>query len=79
MFSFFYVLQACLCVLLEVRLDINDGDNQNHANKANDIVLCVNIVIMAMNVVINSFDMKESDNICDNVTAPSVTTPLTGG
>lgn len=57
------VFQACLCVLLGVRLDINDEDNHHPANKANDVVLCINIIIMAINILINSFDMKDSDNI----------------
>ncbi|KAJ8960217.1 hypothetical protein NQ318_003941 [Aromia moschata] len=55
------VAQACLCVLLGTALDINkEGDHPN-ANKANNVILCVNIVIMAVNVLISSFEMKGDD------------------
>ncbi|XP_050315875.1 ninjurin-2 isoform X3 [Anthonomus grandis grandis] len=57
------VIQACLCVLLGSALNINKEDHCPNANKANNIILCVNIVIMAVNVIIGTFEMKEGDPV----------------
>ncbi|KAJ8939090.1 hypothetical protein NQ314_011244 [Rhamnusium bicolor] len=57
----YIVIQACLCVLLGSSLDINKEEDHPHANRTNNIVMCVNIVIMAANVLISAFEMKESN------------------
>ncbi|KAJ8969458.1 hypothetical protein NQ317_008790 [Molorchus minor] len=55
------VIQACICILLGSSLNINkEGDHPN-ANKANNVILCANIVIMAVNILINAFEMKEAE------------------
>uniref|UniRef100_V5FYP9 Ninjurin-2 n=1 Tax=Anoplophora glabripennis TaxID=217634 RepID=V5FYP9_ANOGL len=63
------VAQACLCVILGTYLNINkEGDHPN-ASKANNVVLCVNIIIMAVNILISSFEMKESQDIVTGTTS----------
>ncbi|XP_018563038.1 ninjurin-2 isoform X2 [Anoplophora glabripennis] len=63
------VAQACLCVILGTYLNINkEGDHPN-ASKANNLVLCVNIIIMAVNILISSFEMKESQDIVTGTTS----------
>ncbi|KAL1493677.1 hypothetical protein ABEB36_009374 [Hypothenemus hampei] len=52
------VIQACLCVLLGSALNINKEEQCPNANRANNVTLCVNIAIMAVNVIIGSFEMK---------------------
>jgi hypothetical protein len=54
------VVAAILCVILGTTLNLNkEGDHQN-ADRANNVVLCINIVLMAVNILISSFEMKES-------------------
>ncbi|XP_066263136.1 ninjurin-2-like isoform X3 [Euwallacea similis] len=60
--------QACLCVLLGTALNINKEDHCPNANKANNIILCVNIAIMAVNVLISSFEMKEGTDAVEGTT-----------
>ncbi|CAG9832507.1 unnamed protein product [Diabrotica balteata] len=52
------VIQAVLCVILGGSYDINKEHHQDNANKTNNVVMVINIVIMAVNVLINSFEMK---------------------
>ncbi|XP_072383763.1 ninjurin-A-like isoform X2 [Diabrotica undecimpunctata] len=52
------VIQAVLCVILGGSYDINKEHHQDNANKTNNVVMVINIVIMAVNVIINSFEMK---------------------
>ncbi|VEN49077.1 unnamed protein product [Callosobruchus maculatus] len=59
------VLQAILCVLLGSKLDINKENHQDDANKANNIILCLNIVVMATNILISAFEMKEGTDHID--------------
>lgn len=56
------VLQASLCLLLGSGLNINKEDDQNKAQKANDVVLVLNVLIVAANVLISAFEMKETDD-----------------
>ncbi|CAH1998300.1 unnamed protein product [Acanthoscelides obtectus] len=62
------VLQAILCVLLGSRLDINKENHQENANKANNVILCLNILVMATNILISAFEMKESTDHLDGNT-----------
>ncbi|XP_056636458.1 ninjurin-1-like [Diorhabda sublineata] len=55
------VIQACFSVILASKLDINKEHQQENANKTNNVVLCLNIVIMAINILINVFAMKDDD------------------
>ncbi|XP_048523789.1 ninjurin-2 isoform X4 [Dendroctonus ponderosae] len=57
------IAQACLCVLLGSTLNINKEDHCPNANKANNTIMCINIVIMAINVLISSFEMKEGSDV----------------
>ncbi|XP_060528940.1 ninjurin-2-like isoform X2 [Cylas formicarius] len=61
------VLQACLCVVLGSALNINKEGHCDQANTANNFVLCVNIVIMAVNIVISTFEVKEAMDVMDVV------------
>ncbi|RZC34538.1 ninjurin-1, partial [Asbolus verrucosus] len=54
------VVQAILCVLLGTTLNLNKEDHQQSANRANNVILCINIILMAVNILISSFEMKES-------------------
>ncbi|CAH1116696.1 unnamed protein product [Phaedon cochleariae] len=71
------VLQGCLCVVLGSRLNINKENDQTDANKANNVILCVNIVIMATNILINSFEMKDGDNVVTTESPLSTTSGTT--
>ncbi|CAH1181944.1 unnamed protein product [Phyllotreta striolata] len=71
------IVQACLCVILGVTLNINKDVHQENANKANNIVMCINILIMAVNVVINTFDMKDPDNSTGSTTISTTMSPTT--
>ncbi|KAJ3647306.1 hypothetical protein Zmor_019190 [Zophobas morio] len=55
------VVQAILCVVLGASLSLNNEDDHNSAEKANNVILCLNIVLMADNILISSFEMKESN------------------
>lgn len=56
------IVQACLCVVLGSAYNINKEGDCTTANKTNNIILCTNIGIMAVNVLINSFEMKEGSS-----------------
>ncbi|CAG9762015.1 unnamed protein product [Ceutorhynchus assimilis] len=59
------VVQACLCVMLGSALNINKEEHCPNANKANNIILCMNIVLMAVNVLIGTFEMKDAAEVFD--------------
>lgn len=61
--SYQKVLQAILCVLLALILDINQIDQQKAAEICNNMSLAIVIVVVALNVVISSFDIKNGDTI----------------
>lgn len=65
-FCFFFlpskVLQASLCVVLGAVFNMNKEEDQNGADKTNDVVLVITILIVATNIVINAFEMKEVDD-----------------
>lgn len=56
------VLQASLCVVLGTVFNMNKEEDQNGANKTNDVVLVTTILIVATNIIINAFEMKEADD-----------------
>ncbi|KAI7815316.1 ninjurin, partial [Rhyzopertha dominica] len=47
------VVQASLCILLGAVLNINKESDQTNADKANNITLVLNVVIVAVNIIIN--------------------------
>lgn len=63
-FSFFLlqILQGTLCIFLGVKLDINESGDHSQADKVNNFVVLVNFLLMGVNIVINTFDMKSSDS-----------------
>lgn len=60
LFFCFEVVQAGLCLILGAALNINKQHHWLNAQRANDIVLVLNIVIVAVNIVINAFDTRET-------------------
>lgn len=52
------VLQAVICVILGLILDINKVDQQKSANIVNNISLSIVIVVVVINVIISAFDIK---------------------
>lgn len=61
------MLQASLCVVLGTALDINKEKQQKIASVANEVVLVLNVLIVAVNVIINAFDMKESTDAAEKM------------
>lgn len=56
------VIQAFVCVFLGTRLDINKDTHQNTADYVNNSILAANVLIVAVNIVINVFEMREPTN-----------------
>ncbi|KAL3285572.1 hypothetical protein HHI36_000102 [Cryptolaemus montrouzieri] len=54
------VLQGALCIFLGTKVDINDQDDHSKAEKANNYVVLINFLLVGVNVVINTFDIKSS-------------------
>ncbi|XP_074027377.1 ninjurin C isoform X2 [Leptinotarsa decemlineata] len=67
------VVQGCICILLGSSLNLNKEDHQDNANTANNVVLCINVILMVLNILINAFDMKEADD-GSHVTNSNITT-----
>lgn len=55
-------MQASLCILLGAVLNINKESDQTNADKANNITLVLNVVIVAVNIIINVFEMKDTQD-----------------
>ncbi|XP_008193815.1 ninjurin-1 isoform X6 [Tribolium castaneum] len=56
------VFQAILCVLLGTTLNLNKEGDHKSADRANNVILCINIILMATNILISAFEMKEDSN-----------------
>lgn len=55
---YFQVIQAVVCVVLGLVLDINKVDQQQSAHYINNIGLSIVIVVVVINVIISAFDIK---------------------
>uniref|UniRef100_A0A1B0DID0 Uncharacterized protein n=2 Tax=Phlebotomus papatasi TaxID=29031 RepID=A0A1B0DID0_PHLPP len=53
------VIQAIVCVVLGLILDINNVDQQKIADICNNVCLTIIIVTVAINVIISAFDLKD--------------------
>lgn len=53
------VIQGLLCVFLGTGLDINKEKDHNKANIANNVLLGLNVLIVAVNVIISAFEMRD--------------------
>ncbi|XP_031329350.1 ninjurin-2 isoform X4 [Photinus pyralis] len=58
--------QALLCIFLGARLNINKESHQDTANRTNNIVLCVNIVVFVVNIVLEAFNLSNDRKISPN-------------
>lgn len=47
-----------LCLILGTALNINKEHHWINAQRANDIVLVLNVIIVAVNIIINAFDTR---------------------
>ncbi|XP_045470214.1 ninjurin-1-like isoform X2 [Harmonia axyridis] len=56
------IVQGTLCIFLGVKFDINDKDDHSPADKVNNFVVLTNFLLMGVNIVINTFDMRSSDS-----------------
>ncbi|XP_037913384.1 ninjurin-2-like isoform X1 [Hermetia illucens] len=57
------VIQAIICIILGLVLNINQVDEQKAADIVNNICLCVVVLIVAVNVIISGFDMRATDEL----------------
>lgn len=57
---YFEVSQAGLCLILGTIFNINKEHQWINADRINDFVLLLNVVTVAVNIVINAFDKKET-------------------
>lgn len=58
-FANFQVIQAIVCVVLGLILDINNVAQQKIADICNNVCLTIIIVTVAINVIISAFDLKD--------------------
>lgn len=56
------MLQAVVCVILGLILDINNVDQQRAANIVNNISVSVVVVVVVLNVIISAFDIKSIES-----------------
>lgn len=54
----FQVLQACVCIILGLILDISNVNHQKRAQIVNNVSLAIAVVVVTMNVIISAFDIK---------------------
>lgn len=57
-YLFIKVIQGVLCAILGTALDINKEHQQSKANKANNLIVALNIILAAVNIVISVFEGK---------------------
>uniref|UniRef100_A0A1B0ES74 Putative conserved plasma membrane protein n=1 Tax=Lutzomyia longipalpis TaxID=7200 RepID=A0A1B0ES74_LUTLO len=57
------VIQAVVCVVLAMVLNINNVNEQKAADICNNICVAIIIVTVAINVIISAFDLKGDDGI----------------
>lgn len=55
---YFQVLQAVVCIILGLVLDISKVSDQKRAIIVNNVSLVIAVIVGAMNVVISAFDIK---------------------
>ncbi|XP_049826837.1 ninjurin-1 isoform X5 [Aethina tumida] len=55
------VVIVSLCILLGVKLDITEENDHDTANMSNNIVLCLNVILVAVNIIISAFDMRSAE------------------
>lgn len=71
------VIQGIVCVLLGTTLNINKEDDHEKAAKANNVTLCLNILIVVVNLIINVFEMKDPNEYGNPTTSSPATKLLT--
>lgn len=57
------VSQAILGAVLGSIYNINKKKDQKNANLVNNTLLATNIIIVALNVIISGFDLREKENL----------------
>ncbi|XP_058834199.1 ninjurin-2-like [Topomyia yanbarensis] len=57
------ILQAIIIVVLGMLLNINKIEEQRKSDIINNILICVTVVTVVINIVISSFDMKNQSLI----------------
>ncbi|XP_017779635.1 PREDICTED: ninjurin-2-like isoform X1 [Nicrophorus vespilloides] len=70
------ILQGILCIFLGTGVDINEEKDAKQATKANNIMLCLNVLSVGINVLISAFEMKEDYGSYATSEPSSITTPL---
>ncbi|XP_019881933.1 ninjurin-2 isoform X3 [Aethina tumida] len=76
------IIICCLCVMLGSWLNINKDSHCPRADQFNDVLLCLNVVLVAINVLISSFDMRNSSdtgNVVTNLISNLGNIPGVGG
>lgn len=68
------VIQGVLCAILGTVLDINKEHQQNNANRANNIIVALNVLLAAVNIVISVFESKDDIYLDTLTTTAPVTT-----
>lgn len=56
------VLQAIICLVLGLILDINNVNQQRAAEITNNIALSIVVIVVTINVIISAFDIKFIEN-----------------
>uniref|UniRef100_A0A8D8JRA7 Ninjurin-2 n=1 Tax=Culex pipiens TaxID=7175 RepID=A0A8D8JRA7_CULPI len=52
------VVQAIIIIILVLVLNINKTEEQNKSNIVNNVLMCISIVSVVINIIINAFDMR---------------------
>uniref|UniRef100_A0A1L8D9F1 Putative conserved plasma membrane protein n=1 Tax=Nyssomyia neivai TaxID=330878 RepID=A0A1L8D9F1_9DIPT len=66
------VIQAVVCVVLGLVLNINNVNEQRAADICNNVCVAIIIVTVAINVIISAFDLKGDDGMSLRYYSPDI-------
>lgn len=53
------LIQGIVCVFVGTGVDLYEQQDAKKANLANNIILSLNLLLMVVNIIISTFEMKE--------------------
>ncbi|XP_033212039.1 ninjurin-2-like isoform X2 [Belonocnema kinseyi] len=66
------LVQGIICVLLGSNFDINNEHHQGKANLWNDVCMSMMVVTVAVNVILSSFELRDSNYVQYRSMKPSI-------
>lgn len=72
------LIQGIVCVFVGTGVDLYEQQDAKKANLANNIILSLNLLLMVVNIIISTFEMKEDfSDTGDTTTAATKLLPTT--